>query len=61
MVLVVLDTAVELYYNTEGDRNSVVNQASCRMDVTHAYIKIVLLRGRNARECHIELMEAVGN
>ena len=33
-----VDTVVEgseLYcYNTEGDRNSVVNQASCRMDVT---------------------------
>ena len=33
-----VDTAVEgseLYcYNTEGDRNSVVSQASCRMDVT---------------------------
>ena len=22
------------YYNTEGDRNSVVSHASCRMDVT---------------------------
>ena len=33
-----IDTAVEgseLYcYNTEGDRNSVVSQALCRMDVT---------------------------
>ena len=27
--------STELYrYNTEGDRNSVVSQASCRMDVT---------------------------
>ena len=33
-----VDTAVEiseLYcYNTEGDRNSVVGQATCRMEVT---------------------------
>ena len=56
-----VDTTVhELYwYNTEGDRNSVVSEASCRMDVTRleqrAYIKIALLRGRNARECHSEL------
>ena len=26
-----------------------------------AYIKITVLRGRNARECHSELVEAVGN
>ena len=25
------------------------------------YIKISVLRGRNARECHSELVEAVGN
>jgi hypothetical protein len=35
------------------------------MDVTRleqrAYIKIAVLRGRNARECHSELVEAVGN
>ena len=34
------------------------------MDVTRldqrAYIKIAVLRGRNARECHSELVEAVG-
>ena len=34
----VVDTAVEcteLYcYNTEGDRNIVLNQVSCRMDMT---------------------------
>jgi hypothetical protein len=42
--------------NTEDDRNSVASQASCRMDVTRleqcAYIKIAMMRGRNARECH---------
>jgi len=35
------------------------------MDVTRleqrAYIKIATLRRRNTRECHIELVEAVGN
>ena len=35
------------------------------MDVTlleqHDYIKIAVLQGRNARECHSELVEAVGN
>ena len=43
-----IDTAVEgselYFYNTEGNRNSVVSQASCRMVVTRlepcAYIKI---------------------
>ena len=38
MALVVHETAVEgseLYcYNTEGDKNSVVSQASCRMELT---------------------------
>ena len=38
-----VDIAVEgseLYcYNTEGDRNSVVSQASCRMDVNHKMSK----------------------
>jgi hypothetical protein len=66
-----VDTAVEgseLYcHNTKGDRNSVVRQALCRMDVTrleqHTNIKTALLRHRerNARECHRELVEAVGN
>jgi hypothetical protein len=56
----------ELYcFSREGDRNSVVSQASCIMDVTRleqrAYIKIATLRRRNTRECHIELVEAVGN
>ena len=45
-----IDTAVEgndvHCYNTEGNRNSVVSQASCKMDVTpieqYAYIKIAL-------------------
>jgi hypothetical protein len=50
---------------TEGDRNLVVSQASCRMDVIRleqrAYIKIAVLRGRNAIEVHSELVEAVGN
>ena len=36
--LLYVDTAVEnselYYYNSEGDRNSVVSPASCRMDVT---------------------------
>ena len=35
-----IDTAVEgselYFYNTEGNRNSVVSQVSCRMDVTRA-------------------------
>ncbi|GFX61473.1 HTH_48 domain-containing protein [Trichonephila clavipes] len=35
------------------------------MEVTrveqHAYIKIAVLRGRNAIECHNELVEALGN
>jgi hypothetical protein len=35
------------------------------MDVTAlehcAYIEIVILRERNARECHSEIVEAVGN
>ena len=57
---------IELFcYNTEGNRNSVVSQVPCRIDVTRleqcAYIKIAVLRGRNARECHNELMEAVEN
>ena len=64
-----VDTAVEgsklYYYNTKSDRNSIVSQASCRMHVTRLgqrdYIKLVVMRGRNARECHSELMEAVGN
>ena len=56
----------ELYcYNTKGDRNSVVDQASFRMDMTRleqrAYIKIAVLRGRNSRDCTSELVEAVGN
>jgi hypothetical protein len=46
-----VDTAVEsseLYcYNTEGDRNSVVSQASCRIDVTRvekcAYSRLWML------------------
>ena len=45
-----VETAVEssdLYcYNTEGNRNSVVCQASCRMVEQRAYIKIAVLRGR---------------
>ena len=52
-------------YNTEGDRNSVVSQASCRMDVTRleqrACIKIAMPRGRYVRECHSEIVEAVVN
>jgi hypothetical protein len=35
------------------------------MDVTrleqNVYIKIAILRERNARECHSELVEAMGN
>ena len=53
-----VDTAVEdsvLYcYNTEDDRNSVVSQTPCRIFVTlleqRIYVKIAVLRGRNARE-----------
>ena len=47
---------VELYYyNTVGDRSSVVSEASCKMEETRlekrAYIKKAILRVRNAREC----------
>ena len=43
----------ELYcHNTEGDRNSIVGHASCRMDVTRleqrAYIRTAVLRGRSS-------------
>ena len=35
------------------------------MDVTRlgrrVYVKIAVLRGRNARECHSEFVEAMGN
>ena len=35
------------------------------MEVTqqeqHSYVKIAVLRGRNAKECHSELTEALGN
>jgi hypothetical protein len=35
------------------------------MEVTkfeqRSYVKIVVLRGRNARECHAELQEALGD
>ena len=56
--LLYVDTAVEgneLYcYNTEGDRNSVVCQASCKIYVTWleqcAHIKIATLWGINARD-----------
>ncbi|GFW45180.1 HTH_48 domain-containing protein [Trichonephila clavipes] len=38
---------------------------SCEMEVTRveqrAYIKIAVLRGRNAMECHSELLESLGN
>ena len=63
-----IDSAVEgsyLYsYTTEGNRNLQLSQVLCRIDVTrlkqHAYIKIAVLQERNARECHSELVEAVG-
>ena len=59
-IIRMVDTAVggsEVYcYNTEDNRNSIISKASCKMDVTRleqrAYIKIVVLRGRNAREYH---------
>ena len=62
--MALVDTSVEgseLYcYTTEGNRSSVVSQASCRMDVIRlgqrAYSKVAVLRGRNARECHSELV-----
>ena len=52
-----IDTAVEgselYFYNTEGNRNSVVSQALCKMDVTRlqqrAYMKIAVLQGRNVK------------
>ncbi|GFW24261.1 HTH_48 domain-containing protein [Trichonephila clavipes] len=44
---------------------SVSWRVSCEMEVTHVeqhvYIKIAVLRGRNAMECHSELVEAIGN
>ena len=51
-----VDTAVEgsefYCYNTEGDRNSVVSQTSCRINVTQleqsAYIKIAVMQGRTS-------------
>ena len=56
----------ELYcFKTEGDRNSVITEVSCRMDVTRleqrTYIRIAILQGRNARKRHSELVETVGN
>ena len=46
-------------YNIEGDRNSVVSQASCRMDVIRleqpAYVKIAVLRGIIPIEGYSEL------
>ena len=64
-----VDTAVEggeLYcYNTEGNRNSVVSRALCRIDVTrleeHTNIKRAILWEKNARKSHNELVEAVWN
>jgi hypothetical protein len=51
MELKYIETAVEgseiYYYNTEGNRNSVVSQASYRMDMTrleqYIYIKVAIL------------------
>ncbi|GFT43491.1 HTH_48 domain-containing protein [Trichonephila clavipes] len=44
---------------------SVSWRVSCEMEVTHveqrAYIHISILRGRNAMECRIELVEALRN
>ena len=59
-----IDTAVEdsqVYcYNTKGNINSVVSQASCIMDVTRleqrAYNKIAVLQGKNVKEYHSELI-----
>ena len=49
----------------ETNVKSVVSQPACRMDMTqlehHLYIKVTVLHGRNARECHTELVESVGN
>ena len=46
---------------TQRVTETVVSQESCRMDVTRleqrAYIKISVLRGRNDREYHSELVE----
>ena len=49
--MALVDNVVEgselCYYNTEGNRNSVVSQASCRMDVTRleqcAYSRLWML------------------
>jgi len=48
-------------YNTERDRNSFLSQASSRMNLIRAYIKIGVLWGANPRECNSGLVEAVGN
>ena len=58
MALIASVEGSELYFcNTEGNRNSVVSQASCRMDVTwleqYAYLKIAELWMRNAWECSL--------
>ena len=52
---------IEFYcHKSEGDRISVVNQAWCKMDEArleeNSYIKIAVLRGRNAGDSHNELV-----
>jgi hypothetical protein len=46
-------------YNTEGNRNPVVGQASCRMDVTkleqRAFIKTAVLLGKVVKNATVSL------
>ena len=64
-----VDTAIQgsktYCYNTEVYTHSVVSLASLRMDVTRlgqrAYRKISILRVKNARDYHSDVMEAIEN
>ena len=63
-----IDTAVEdgeLYcYNTEGDRNSVVSQTSCRLDVTHEMSEFTIGKAGGIRRlphCWQRTVDALGD
>ena len=55
-----------MFVDTEGRRaqNQYVYNFSSEMEVTRqeqrSYVKVAALRGRNAKECHSELTEALG-
>ncbi|PSN49561.1 hypothetical protein C0J52_09740 [Blattella germanica] len=58
-----------IIHNSQGQENKDVRKSvgsllMSSMEVSrleqHAYIKIAVLRGQNARECHAQLLEAVG-